>query len=498
MHYLFYLTLFLFLFGQALLYNNIDNDFFARLIVGKTYFQTGSLLNWDFLSYTPTHRFIDHEWGSSLIFYFLQSNFGDIGLLIFKTIIYFGTFFLITKIILLHNKNAKLNILPFVLIINTIANLLFSTIRCQSFTFFFFVLWLYVLEKVRLENHTRLLWILPATMLIWGNLHGGCASGIGLLILYIAGEFLNKKPVKKYFLTLLFCLLTLLINPYGLEYLKFLFSALTLKRELITEWQPVFSTFGIEKCVKFVIYLFAFLAFFIAYQLKFKPNINKVNKTKAIVILITLIMSIKSIRLEPFFIFSTLAFCYNDFYKIFSKEIPVKLNKIKEIFLFIIMLLFAISSVYTKKLSCVAWEYPVLEVDFLKQNNIKGNILCEFHDGSYVAYKLYPNNLIFMDGKYEEVYPNNLIYVLKNLNLSKDGWQKYLDIYPTDILIISKKYKIFKEIQTDKRFKLTMQSPQYALFLRKELVKKNFKPPTAKGKYYIETKFETNIDWSTK
>ena len=106
---IFYTTLFLFIFGLGLYIRNIDNDFFARLIVGKTYFQTASLLNWDFLSYTPTHRFIDHEWGSSLIFYFLQSNFGDRGLLIFKAIIYFATFFLLTKVIFLHNKNAKMH-----------------------------------------------------------------------------------------------------------------------------------------------------------------------------------------------------------------------------------------------------------------------------------------------------------------------------------------------------------------------------------------------------
>ena len=87
MIYIFYLALFLFIFGYGLYYNGIDNDFFARLIVGKTYFQTADLLDWDFLSYTTTHRFIDHEWGSSLIFYFLQSHFGDAGLLIFRGII---------------------------------------------------------------------------------------------------------------------------------------------------------------------------------------------------------------------------------------------------------------------------------------------------------------------------------------------------------------------------------------------------------------------------
>ena len=48
--------------------------------------------------------------------------------------------------------------------------------------------------------------------------------------------------------------------------------------------------------------------------------------------------------------------------------------------------------------------FPLKEVEFLKINNIKGNILVPFEMGSYVSYKLYPNNLIYMDGRYEEVY----------------------------------------------------------------------------------------------
>ena len=39
--------------------------------------------------------------------------------------------------------------------------------------------------------------------------------------------------------------------------------------------------------------------------------------------------------------------------------------------------------------------------------NIKGNIITPFALGSYTSYKLYPNNLIYIDGRYEEVYYDN-------------------------------------------------------------------------------------------
>ena len=48
---------------------NYDYDFFARLIVGERFIEEGLLPFKDFLSYTPTHPWFDHECGSGVIFY---------------------------------------------------------------------------------------------------------------------------------------------------------------------------------------------------------------------------------------------------------------------------------------------------------------------------------------------------------------------------------------------------------------------------------------------
>ena len=50
---------------------------------------------------------------------------------------------------------------------------------------------------------------------------------------------------------------------------------------------------------------------------------------------------------------------------------------------------------------------PIAE--FLRINNIKGNIIVPFEMGSYISYKLYPQNLIFMDGRYDGVYSFKII-----------------------------------------------------------------------------------------
>ena len=507
---IFYLTLFLFILGHSFILRDLDYDFFARLIVGKTFFQTGDVMKWDFLSYTPTHEFIDHEWGSSLIFYTLQNNFGDIGLLFFKAIMYFLIFFIITQTIKLRTPKTKLNFLFFLVGINAIPMLLFSNVRCQIFSFFFFVLWLYTLERIRINNETRLFWIFPATMLIWGNLHGGCFAGFGLLVMYIIGEFLNKKPIKNYIITLFASTFVLLINPYGLPYLEFLLSATTMKRELITEWQKTFSFHGIFTCWRYILYstFFVIVSIFIARK-KLKSELgdkkinkenlkelwDKVDKTKIVILIITYLMALKAIRLQVFFIFAICVFLYDDFYYLFSKKLPQKIDKIKEVVLFLAMIVFATNLIYSSKFQCTFGDLPVAEVEFIKLNKLKGNVLCEFHHGSYAAYKLYPHNLIFMDGKYEEVYPNELIYSLKKLNRTKDGWKNDIVKYNTDILIVSNIYPIYKTLQEDKDFHEVMRSGLGGVFVKTKDLKSHYLTPNTTAEHYIKTKYETEINW---
>ena len=83
------------------------------------------------------------------------------------------------------------------------------------------------MEKLRKNYSTKLIWLIPPIVILWNNLHGGVVSGLGLIFMYIVGEFLSKRPWKKYFALLAISTPLLIINPYGLKYLDFLFSATT-------------------------------------------------------------------------------------------------------------------------------------------------------------------------------------------------------------------------------------------------------------------------------
>ena len=90
-----YIVLFLFSLLLACLCKNYDYDLYARLIVGENFFNTGWISYQDFLSYTPTHIWLDHEWGSSVLFFAFLKYFGNFGLILLQALTIFWTTFLL-------------------------------------------------------------------------------------------------------------------------------------------------------------------------------------------------------------------------------------------------------------------------------------------------------------------------------------------------------------------------------------------------------------------
>ena len=63
---LFFITLILWAFALAYPINP-DYDLWTRLIVGNHFLANGKVMMNDIFSYSPTHIWLDHEWGSGVI-----------------------------------------------------------------------------------------------------------------------------------------------------------------------------------------------------------------------------------------------------------------------------------------------------------------------------------------------------------------------------------------------------------------------------------------------
>lgn len=508
---LFIITIFIFCIGMCCQYNYPDNDLWARLIAGKHIVENLNILKYDFLSYTPTHPWYDHEWGASVFFYLALKYFGDSGLIILRGLLVALTIFFCFKTVELRKPKSTTayNILYFALMFLAVLKSIGPTTRCLLFTCLFFAIFLYILEQARTGKKKNLI-LLPFLMILWGNIHGGCMSGIGILGIYIIGEFLNKKSFKEYIYTLFGCLIALFINPYGFEYVKFLFFAATMDREYITEWTSPFHPKYITSYLRYKLYLAIMVLTQVLYLIKNKVNYEKLDKTKIMLVILMTYLSVTHIRHQTFFIFTVGTLLYDEFYSLFNsamefikqklkienKESIDKFCLLKEITIYFLLLIISFPALISsnKEIRITESEYPRYAIEFIKINNITGNLFINFDWGSYAAYKLYPHNLIVMDGRYEEVYDPNLLIELKNFHMLKGDWYKIVRDYKTDVMIIETKYPVYNKMLEHHDWELVFGNDISGVFVPIKNVKKNYLYPTIEDQYYNKTKFNTDIE----
>lgn len=458
----FVLVLFLIAVISSIYTNGGDYDLWARLAVGSIYDQTASVLSRDIFSFTLSKDiWVDHEWGAGAILYFLAKHFGDKGFFILRTAVIFLIFFIIYETIKFNRKNDKIGI--FFFFMAAFAELLLFFTRSQLITLLLFALWIYILERVR-KGETRLLWIMPATMLFWANIHGGFVSGLGLLVLYSIGEFLNGKSPLKYLITFLVSLFVTLINPYGLEYWRFILDAVTMPRPDIEEWQPIWMVGDYMYVFKYRIPLLFGQLFFIIPTvvigakylweiLLSKKKELKVDWTKVIVIMAVLYLAIKHKRFSGLFVFTSFSLLYWNFVEMglsiknfidrhFSKtdrNIFFNLIKVFKVAFIIFFCIYCIFS-FSPRMKINPLKQPLKSAEFLSINNIQGNLLCGYDWGSFLFWKLYPNMLVSIDGRYEEVYPESTNQEIASFYEKRQDWYEVLRKYHIDVILLEKKY----------------------------------------------------------
>lgn len=482
-----YIILFLFSLFLASCCSDYDYDLYARFIVGENFFEKGVFNYQDFVSYTPTHPWFDHEYGASLIYYLFHKYLGAFGLVLIQAITLFltGFFVIKTQSIQKHAYPLTLSLMSLFLILLAHQNP--SIIRCHMCSFVFFAMFLYILEKTRIWNinkkQTKLIWIIPLLIVIWNNLHGGVVSGMGIIGIYMLGTFLSKQDWKKYFSVLIISIPLLAINPYGMSYFNFLISANTKERTMITEWWHVF----VNRHVAYYYPLFITGVFGTLLVIINSIAKRKINITKFLVLIVTLYLGTIHVKLLSLPLITVFALYYNEIMHLLSPKRLRILEKFVLIAIFVSICF--IPSKHPEMYKTDLNKFPVKEVEFIKINNIKGNILTEFGLGSYVSYKLYPDNLIYMDGRYEEVYNDKEFDKLMTFEQKKEGWESVLKDYPTDILLMEKTIPIYETMEKHKDWVKIYEGNLCGVFVKKKNAKKKYITPSDDIEYYRKNEF---------
>ncbi|MBI2074459.1 MAG: hypothetical protein HYT83_01335 [Candidatus Levybacteria bacterium] len=408
----------------------ITQDLGRHLLTGQIILQTKSVPKTNLFSYTyPDFPFINHHWFSEVIYFIVYSLSGFNGLLFLTTLTILIAFSLIFF------ASLKKNNLIAVAIVSIFSiSILFerTDVRPETFSFLFLALFIIILYKNR-EKPTRLIFILPLIELLWINTHIYFPIGIAVLGIFIIDVIMQRKNLNHQYTSILvvvtICsILIALLNPNGLQQVFYPLTVFNNYGYSIEENQNIFFLWNYSH--KPTILFFAITVIFL-----FLSLIITSKKTKPVDWLLAIFftfLAASAVRNFPLFVFGIF------FPFVYSLSIIVeKINILKKpilktgILLTLVgIIIFQMIRFYSQK----SFGFGIATgakngADFFLKNNIKGPIFNNFDIGSYLEYRFYPKEKVFVDGR-PESYPADFfqkiyIPIQQDKNLFEKISQKY-------------------------------------------------------------------------
>ncbi len=390
----------------------ITQDLGRHLLTGQIILQTHSVPKVNLFSYTyPDFPFINHHWFSEVIFYLTNQLVGFNGLLVLTILTVTAAFAFVFFFSL-----KKGNIFAITIISILYLRVLFerTDVRPEIFSFLFLSLFLVILYRYR-EQYTRLIFVLPFLELVWVNTHIYFPIGIAVIGLFLIERItMHRKNIFSKYTSILVFVFALssaitLLNPNGFQGALYPLQVFKNYGYTIEENQTVFFLWNYFGGKTSILYFFiSVAALFLTLLLTFK-------KTRHIDWLLALFFTALATNAErnfPLFVFGTFVPFANALSTIAAKARPWPRSDLLKngVALFLIVLiLWQITQVASlRPLGFGIESGAKAGVDFFLQSNLKGPIFNNFDIGSYLEYRLYPKEKVFIDGR-PEAYPSSFI-----------------------------------------------------------------------------------------
>ena len=400
-----------------------DPDFFWHLKTGEWIWQHGALPTDDPFTYTLQNHhdkrvqfILTGYWLAELIFYLFYAAGGMYGILLLRVVL-LG---LLTYAMVIRRKGDSLLYGGLLLAFLTCLLEIFPLERPQVFSFLFFAVLLFLLDRIR-DNTSfggkGIYFFFPALMLVWANTHPGFVLGVAVLAFYLIVEGVKfshpslrpmKPPAyKRFALFCIFGIVITLLNPNGFHVFAELnqpaFHTSSNVEYLSTpDAFTTFSAFGIILYWLILLLAVAGLA----------VNIRNIDITESLLLAGAGYFSFITLRYVPIFLIAALP-AVSGFFG------GGRLLKPARIFVITITVISGIFFTWDQRANLANvgsgnWIndnlFPVKATDFIRENNLQGNMYNPAYWGGYLMWKLAPERRVFTDGRIIDfsVYKNFL------------------------------------------------------------------------------------------
>ncbi|MCL4378904.1 MAG: hypothetical protein M1409_11135 [Actinobacteria bacterium] len=442
--YLKYASVILFLVFVGLLFtyglNAINQDLGRHLKTGQIILETGHVPKTNTFSFTePDHVFINHHWLSEVGFYLISLFSGLKSLIIFKSIVF-------TLIFLILFWSLPPNIKPVYFMASSLVFMpvLLSRgdVRPEIFSYLFLVIFIFAILRAKYRNEYKWLWALPIVELLWVNCHIYFPVGIGLLFLFFIDRWvsirkLSDSVVKKIGYILGLSMVTTLINP---NFIKGAIEPFTIMGNYgysVLENQTLFfiKNYGILlQNINF--FIFSLVVVFISFIVYVRKN-HKLAIFESLVVIAVSILSFQMIR--NFGLYALVAAPITAINLGGHKNVfNPKYEKTSYIILLVILSVFIWGVLggqfyrdagVSGKFGLNIQENAKDGADFVINNNISGPMFNNFDIGSYLIWRLYPKQKVFVDGRPEAYGTDFFENIYKPMQENPQTWKELSDKY---------------------------------------------------------------------
>lgn len=457
---------------------DVTHDAFHEMALAKEWFASGAFPTTDVFAFTDTRSpVVHHEWGTGLLLYGLVENtwWGLDGLAILRLILVVAVSVLSYR--LARNQGGHPYLIA--LAVPVVLPLLwvgFANLRAQLLTLVFLIAQMLLLQY-DIRGRRTWIWGWLILYVVWLNVHAGFVVGVAHLALHMLERWVAKllistsgrceisrvltlrawtETIQKYWhhLLLLPCIVVgLSVNPWGLDYVRYLAHALTMERPTMLEWKPLWYTYqpGIA------LLSFASAVFLLAYVAK---NRRWTRLSGWLFCALAAYMAMKHLRHGSLFGVVWMASMpgwltptplgrrWIAFLQ--TQRRPVmRIAKLALVMCGGFVLAYAPwkSTVPSKDPNTVM-VYPVDACSFLMEKGWRGNIVTPFASGGYVSWRCHPNLRVSIDGRYEVAFEDHVLPLHDRFYNAHAGWEQLLHLYPVDLILIQRTAPVLQVLST--------------------------------------------------
>jgi hypothetical protein len=463
------------------------------------------------------------EWLYDVIVGRLEGAFGLNGVVVFTAFIIALTFSLAFSMLLRRRTNLGLALV--LILLAASASMIHFFARPHVVTWLFTLLWFWILDSSKgnagaLHLHSaehppskkapyNFLWLLPVTMVLWVNMHGGFLIGLVLLGIYwFAGVWACMRPAKHGFdeamtkirarrgvrnLTLIgLCSLGVtLINPYGIQLHIHIYRYLSnpFLMNHIDEFQSPNFHYVAQKCFA-VVMLLTLIA--LAAQGRAR---RKLALSEGLVILFAVYSGLYASRNIPtssLLLILIIGPRLSDAIAGFSDQQPLpgvfrvlrtparffkRMQAIEGVLrghllpatavLLICLIAMHGGNLGSRPLISARFDdkrFPAGAVNYIAAQNFTGPAFSPDAWGGYLIYRLYPGVKVVIDDRHDFYGEPFLRSYLKAIHVEPD-WRVFLDQYPAECLILPENSALANILKETAAWQLTYRDDVAVVFV---------------------------------